>query len=77
VDLVFDGVIEKLEEQIRSIRRLRKNLVALKAKCSCTTTIGECAIMKTLSDRDNCPCEDDYGPPSDSPEPAADAAAAL
>ena len=56
VDRMLDAVIGKLEEQIRSIRRLRRNLVALKGRCAGGTTIGECAILKTLSDRGSCPC---------------------
>lgn len=56
VDEMLDSIISKLEEQIRSIRKLRKNLVTLKSRCKGHTTVGECPILKTLSDRDNCPC---------------------
>ena len=69
VDQMLDSVIEKLEDQIRSIRKLRKNLVALKARCQGHSTVGECGILKTLSDRDGCPCEDDEDASSDSFQP--------
>ena len=59
VDDMLDGLIGKLEQQIRSIRKLRKNLVALRGRCQGHTTIGECAILKTLSDRKDCPCAAD------------------
>jgi DNA-binding transcriptional MerR regulator len=58
VDAMLDSIIDKLEDQIRSIRRLRRNLVTLKSRCHGGTTIGECAIMKTLSNRDSCSCDE-------------------
>jgi DNA-binding transcriptional MerR regulator len=56
VDQMLDSVIGKLEAQILSIRRLKRNLVALKGRCGGGKTIGECDILKTLSDRGSCPC---------------------
>ena len=59
VDRMLDSVIGKLEDQMRSIKRLKKNLVALKGRCPGGTTIGECEILRTLSDRGSCPCGED------------------
>jgi DNA-binding transcriptional MerR regulator len=55
VDALIDEIILKLEEQLKSIRKLKKNLVTLKGRCR-GGSIAECAILKGLSDRGHCPC---------------------
>jgi DNA-binding transcriptional MerR regulator len=55
VDQLIDDIINKLEEQLKSIRKLKKNLMTLKDHCS-GGSIAECAILKGLEDRDFCSC---------------------
>ncbi|MDR2442261.1 MAG: MerR family transcriptional regulator, partial [Deltaproteobacteria bacterium] len=49
VDDMIEGLIGRLEDQLRSLRRLRKNLLALKGHCH-GGTIASCSILKKLSD---------------------------
>jgi DNA-binding transcriptional MerR regulator len=55
VGRMVSGLINQLDEQIKSIKRLKKNLVDLKGLCH-GGNIANCAILKSLSDRDKCGC---------------------
>jgi DNA-binding transcriptional MerR regulator len=54
---LIDVIIQRLEEQIKSIQKLKENLVALKERCH-GDCIANCAILKGLSDRESCPCSE-------------------
>jgi DNA-binding transcriptional MerR regulator len=55
VNDMVDRLIIQLEEQLKSIKILKKNLEILKGHCS-GGTIAECPILKGLTNRDNCGC---------------------
>ncbi|MDR1656972.1 MAG: MerR family transcriptional regulator [Deltaproteobacteria bacterium] len=55
VDTIVSVLIGRLEEQLKSIERLRENLVNLKGQCR-SGTIADCSILQKLSDPDNCSC---------------------
>jgi DNA-binding transcriptional MerR regulator len=55
VDQMINRLIHQLDEQLMSIKKLKKNLEALQGRCQ-GGSIANCAILKSLSDRDNCSC---------------------
>ncbi|MDR0621885.1 MAG: MerR family transcriptional regulator [Deltaproteobacteria bacterium] len=66
VDDMVTRLIDQLDEQLKSIKKLKKNLVTLKGRCH-GGSIADCAILKSLSDRDNCACAPVLGVPVEAP----------
>jgi DNA-binding transcriptional MerR regulator len=60
VDSILIKQINKLDEYIRSTKRLREELIELRKKCPHSTSVANCGIMKGLLDRKLCPCIDDH-----------------
>jgi DNA-binding transcriptional MerR regulator len=59
VNKLVDGHIQKLEQQLRSLRKLKDRLVGLRKKCAHGGLVSSCEIMKGLSDRAGCGCRSD------------------
>ncbi|MDR1051862.1 MAG: MerR family transcriptional regulator [Deltaproteobacteria bacterium] len=55
VNEMVNKLVAQLDEQLKSIKTLKKNLETLRGRCH-GGSIGECAILKGLSDRDTCSC---------------------
>ncbi|MDR2368229.1 MAG: MerR family transcriptional regulator [Deltaproteobacteria bacterium] len=55
VDDMVNRLIGQLDDQLRSIKKLKKNLETLRGRCH-GGSIAECAILKSLSDRGHCSC---------------------
>ncbi|MDR1110512.1 MAG: MerR family transcriptional regulator [Deltaproteobacteria bacterium] len=55
VDQMVNRLIGQLDEQLKSIKHLKKNLETLKGRCH-GGSIADCAILKGLSDRSSCSC---------------------
>ncbi|MDR3134522.1 MAG: MerR family transcriptional regulator [Deltaproteobacteria bacterium] len=55
VDQMVNRLIAQLDEKLKSIKKLKKNLETLRGRCH-GGSIANCAILKGLSDRDNCAC---------------------
>ncbi|MDR0356594.1 MAG: MerR family transcriptional regulator [Deltaproteobacteria bacterium] len=58
VDHLINGLILQLDERLKSIRKLKKNLETLRGRCH-GGSVADCAILKGLSDRSFCTCCDD------------------
>jgi DNA-binding transcriptional MerR regulator len=55
VDQMINRLINQLDEQLKSIKKLKENLETLKGSCQ-GGSIAECAILKSLSERELCGC---------------------
>ena len=49
VNNMIDNHIEQVEQRMKELEGLRKQLISLRQSCSNNRTVGECGIMKKLS----------------------------
>ena len=49
VNNMIDNHIEQVEQRMKELEGLRKQLISLRQSCSSNRTVGECGIMKKLS----------------------------
>lgn len=69
---LVDKHIEEVDLQIKSLEKLKSQLVHLRGKCPHGGAISTCGIIKGLDDRAECGCRNDYSdsntPPASPPE---------
>jgi Cd(II)/Pb(II)-responsive transcriptional regulator len=59
INQLLDSQIERVHEQIVSLRLLEQQLRSLRGSCHADTTIGNCAILRNLeqaAENEGCPC---------------------
>jgi len=59
INQLLDSQIERVHEQIVSLRLLEQQLRSLRGSCHANTTIGNCAILRNLeqaAESEGCPC---------------------
>ncbi len=59
INLLLDSQIERVHQQITSLRLLEQQLRSLRGSCHANTTIGNCAILRNLeqaAESEGCPC---------------------
>ena len=59
INHLLDNQIERVHQQITSLRLLEQQLRSLRGSCHANTTIGNCAILRNLeqaAESEECPC---------------------
>lgn len=59
INQLLDSQIERVHQQITSLRLLEQQLRSLRGSCHANTTIGNCAILRNLeqaAESEECPC---------------------
>lgn len=59
INHLLDSQIERVHQQIISLRLLEQQLRSLRGSCHANTTVGNCAILRNLehaTEGDSCPC---------------------
>ena len=66
VGSLVDKHIEEVDQQIKSLEKLKSQLVRLRGKCPNSGVISTCGIIKGLADRTECGCLNDAAAPDQS-----------
>jgi len=59
INHLIDGQIDRVHQQIQSLRQLEQQLHLLRETCHAKTNVGECGILRNLeqaAEGDGCPC---------------------
>ncbi|MDR2353604.1 MAG: MerR family transcriptional regulator [Deltaproteobacteria bacterium] len=58
VDNILEFHLKKLDNQLKSLNYLRQKLILLRKKCPNSGSVDSCGILKSLRERNLCPCTD-------------------